>query len=101
MEGIAEAAAKVVTYRCDTPGCGSTGLPTEMWTLDKRVTGGRRVVACRNCRRLAHQEKVKTYRLDYSLKWEEEQRQKRQFFRGFAGSANRNGNGNGNRRHQA
>ncbi|MBI3685689.1 hypothetical protein HY250_04755 [Candidatus Azambacteria bacterium] len=98
MEGVMEAALQVVTYACDTPGCAAKELPREMWSLDKRATKGKRVIVCRDCRRLAHQEGVKSYRLDYTLKWEAEQQNKRKFFKTFATVVKHSGNGNGDRR---
>ena len=58
-----------VEYGCNTPQCTAKGLPRDMFSLDKRATGGKRVVVCRDCRKLAHQSSIKSYRLDYTLKW--------------------------------
>lgn len=73
----------VVKFQCNATPCTASGLSREMWSLDKKATGGKRVIVCRECRKLAHQQGIKSYRLDYTHKWEEQQRQKREFFKAF------------------
>ena len=50
-------------YSCQNPGCGATGTADQMWTLDLRATGGKKVVVCAPCGRLARKEKIRTFKM--------------------------------------
>lgn len=82
-------------YSCQTPGCKATGQADQMWTLHKRATGGKLVIVCGPCGKLARREKVRTFNLSDTLQYEREQAAKRGFFKPFATVFSKENNGNG------
>jgi len=85
-------------YSCQNPGCGATGSADQMWTLDLRATGGKKVVVCAPCGRLARKEKIRTFKMSDTLMREQEQAAKRGFFKPFATVFLKANNGKGEKK---